>query len=424
MSNYEQINVPLSLGTTEFSYTSAYFLGAILSANEPYEDNGKVIWLAPYRHNYGGLANETSIKEHINYIKSLLKRCNGKILLKKTLTDRKWFPPNKQGFAVAFESPIGTTIEDILNPIADVIDNAEIDVIRCFVVGAFDGRSSIDHDKAHNKVRFLTLDCTNENVANLLSRALSRLGFGDNNYNTSRDRLEGGIPRNNQFRISSDDVNRFVQNVGMICPSRFVQVKGIYSSLYEVHVYNILNGLKVLSTSIPESPNDDVASEFSFQTEMQADSELFDEINEQVLETLESDTAFEYSGKPQAKKEPIFVNGHKTYKRDKKKSLNALKKANYKCEIDESHPSFIRKNSTHNYTEPHHLVPMEFSDNFDVSLDVEENIVSLCSNCHNQLHYGRDIRELLNVLFEARKTLLETVGIVVSIEELYDMYNA
>lgn len=424
MPNFEQINVPISLGTTEFNYTSAYFLGAILSANEHKEENGKVIWLAPYRHNYGGLSNDTNIQEHINYIKTLIKRCNGKILLKKSLTDRQWFPSNKQGFAVAFESPIGTTIEDILNPITDVIDNAEIDVIRCFVAGAFDGRSSIDHDKTHNRARYLTLDCTDENVATLLSSALTRLGFSENNYNTSRDRLEGGLPRKNQFRIPSDDVLLFAKNVGIICPSRFEQVKGIYSSLHEVHNYDILNGLKVLSETMLDSTDEDVVSEFSIQNERQADSELFDEINEQILETLESDTTFEYSGIPQAKKEAVFVNGHKTYKRDKKKSINALRKANHKCEIDESHPSFIRKNSNQNYTEPHHLVPMEFSDKFDVSLDVEENIVSLCSNCHNQLHYGRDIRELLKVLFEARKTPLESAGIVVSIEELYDMYNA
>lgn len=77
--------------------------------------------------------------------------------------------------------------------------------------------------------------------------------------------------------------------------------------------------------------------------------------------------------------------------------------ANYECEIDVSHPTFIRKKSDKKYTEPHHLIPMAFSDEFDVSLDVEENIVSLCSNCHNQIHYGKDADVLLRKLYEERK---------------------
>lgn len=423
MSNFASINIPLSLGSNELNPINAYFLGAILSANEPQTDNGKIVWLAPYRHNYGAEANEETIANHIKFIRTLIKRNNGKILLKKTLTDKGWFPSNKQGFAVAFESPLTTSIDDIITPIESLIATVDLDVVRCFIVGAFDGRSSVDHDRKHNKVRYLTLDCTNNRVADLLNTALVRLGLSTYNYNTSRDRLEGGKPRKNQFRIPTDDARIFIQTIGMICPSRFEQLKGIYSSLYEVHDYNLLNGLKTLSINQPTN-HIDVKDNFSNKVEFEADQELFDEINEQVLETLETDTPFEYSGRPQAKQEPVFINGHKSYKRDKKKSLNALKKAHHKCEIDEAHPSFIRRNSNHSYTEPHHLIPMGFSDNFDVSLDVEENIVSLCSNCHNQLHYGRDIRPLLDRLFELRKDLLKSAGIEITLEELYKMYDA
>lgn len=424
MPSYTSINAPVSLGSNELNPINAYFLGAILSANEPQVDNGKIIWLAPYRHNYGGLANDVTIGVHVQFIKSLIKRCNGKILLKKTLTDKNWFPSNKQGFAVAFESPSGTLINDIIAPLETVIDTVDAEIARCFVVGAFDGRSSVDHDRQNNRVRYLTLDCTDERVAALLNRALARLGCGTNNYNTSRDRLEGGLPRKNQFRIPADDALTFVQRIGMICPSRFEQLKGIYTSLYEVHEDNLLSGLKTLSVTQPSSAAVDVTDNFSEEIELQADLKLFDEINEQVLESIETDTFFEYNGKPQAKQEPIFVNGHRSFKRDKRKALNALQKARHNCEIDESHPSFVRRNSSQNYTEPHHLIPMSFSDCFDVSLDVEENIISLCSNCHNQLHYGRDIRHLLNTLFELRKDLLKAVGIEITIEELYKMYDA
>lgn len=93
---------------------------------------------------------------------------------------------------------------------------------------------------------------------------------------------------------------------------------------------------------------------------------------------------FEYE-----KQMPIWRNGHKTYPRDRQTAIRALAHAKYCCEIDEEHPTFIRKNSDKNYTEPHHLIPMPCSDQFDVSLDIEENIVSLCSNYHNEIHYGK-----------------------------------
>lgn len=422
MPHFSSINVPVSLGNNELNPINAYFLGAILSANEPKVDNGKIFWLAPYRHNNGGLANDTNIGLHIEFIKSLIKRCNGKIFLKKTLTAKGWFPSNKQGFAVAFESPLSTSIDDIIAPLETLITTVDLEIARCFVVGAFDGRSSVDHDRTNNKVRYLTLDCTNEKVAALLKTALDRLGVVANNYNTSRDRLEGGLPRKKQFRIPSEDAKIFIQKIGMICPSRFDQLKGIYSSFYEKQEYNLLNGLKTLSTT--PTPVTTVIDDYSEEVELQADHELFSEINEQMIETLDADTTFEYCGNPQAKQEPVFVNGHKSYKRDKRRSLNALNKANHKCEIDGAHPSFVRRNSNLNYTEPHHLIPMCFSDRFEASLDVEENIVSLCSNCHNQLHYGRDIRPLLDTLFESRKDLLKSAGIEITIEDLYEMYNA
>lgn len=66
---------------------------------------------------------------------------------------------------------------------------------------------------------------------------------------------------------------------------------------------------------------------------------------------------------------------------------------------------------------------MAFSDKFDVSLDVEENIVSLCSNCHNHIHYGQGASELLTKLYYERKEALNSVGLNISLEELLSYYE-
>lgn len=75
------------------------------------------------------------------------------------------------------------------------------------------------------------------------------------------------------------------------------------------------------------------------------------------------------------------------------------------------------------YTEAHHLVPLAYSDLFNYSLDVEENIISLCSTCHNQIHYGKDSESLIKKLYANRKELLKEAGIVLSEQELLEMYN-
>ena len=143
----------------------------------------------------------------------------------------------------------------------------------------------------------------------------------------------------------------------------------------------------------------------------------------EVNKNISSDKfdVFEYSGKPKPKPS-LIDNSHKIYQRDKKVAENALIHANCNCEINTEHPSFIRKTNGSKYSEPHHLVPMAMQDRFDVSLDVEENVVSLCSNCHNEIHYGKYADRLIKILYNQRKELLKNVGIDILLEELINMY--
>lgn len=156
------------------------------------------------------------------------------------------------------------------------------------------------------------------------------------------------------------------------------------------------------------------------EVEEKEDNSLIEELKQANVGSAEG---FEYNGEPKEKAAPVYTNGHKTYPRDRQTAINALAHANYECEIDTNHPTFIRKKSDKKYTEPHHLIPMAFSDEFDVSLDVEENIVSLCSNCHNQIHYGKDADVLLRKLYEERKNALASAGIIITLERLLEMYG-
>ena len=66
---------------------------------------------------------------------------------------------------------------------------------------------------------------------------------------------------------------------------------------------------------------------------------------------------------------------------------------------------------------------MAYQDDFEYSLDVEENIVSLCSNCHNEIHYGENAKELIERLYFERKELLYNKGIGVTLEQLLSYYK-
>ena len=137
-------------------------------------------------------------------------------------------------------------------------------------------------------------------------------------------------------------------------------------------------------------------------------------------------TSFSLSNNPQ--KKPAFrVFGKRIiYPRDPAVAKRALARAAHMCEVNSSHTSFLRRNSRFLYMEPHHLIPISFTGYFGVNLDREQNIFSLCSNCHNQIHYGRkeDVRALIAMLFSARsEELCAILGRTVSVEEIYQIYG-
>lgn len=148
----------------------------------------------------------------------------------------------------------------------------------------------------------------------------------------------------------------------------------------------------------------------------EADTELNDEADQSLIrdigdENLSMDKTT-YIPVPEDKKPENNVNGRKIPNRSRDKAKKALNRADFKCEVDESHKLFLRKSQPINYTEPHHLIPLKYDKLFSKSLDVEANIVSLCSYCHNLIHYGADAEIVIRKLWEDRKEELEAAGIL------------
>lgn len=86
------------------------------------------------------------------------------------------------------------------------------------------------------------------------------------------------------------------------------------------------------------------------------------------------------NGKEGKEKEPkeITRSSKNSYGRNRGVAMKALEEAHYQCEYDKTHKSFISRKTNKSYMEAHHLIPMEFQNEFVDSLDRAENVICLC----------------------------------------------
>ncbi|PFD76442.1 hypothetical protein COL10_03505 [Bacillus cereus] len=129
--------------------------------------------------------------------------------------------------------------------------------------------------------------------------------------------------------------------------------------------------------------------------------------------------------KPKGKPNHRTVNNQKVWSRSPRYASEAVAVAEYFCEIDNQHKHFISKFNGKNYVEAHHLIPMQYQEQFDCSLDIHANIVSICLVCHKKIHYGlfEDKKGILEQLFNSRRERLIKGGINISLDEFYSYYQ-
>ncbi len=118
--------------------------------------------------------------------------------------------------------------------------------------------------------------------------------------------------------------------------------------------------------------------------------------------------------------------GTKSYKTKPGISKKQLIKANFKCEVDESHTTFISRATNKQYLEAHHLIPISKQADFpNASLDVTANILALCPLCHRRFHHAihEPEFELIERFLKERRKVLEGRGIFISSEKLRRYYS-
>ncbi|SFT01953.1 DUF3578 domain-containing protein [Marininema halotolerans] len=165
----------------------------------------------------------------------------------------------------------------------------------------------------------------------------------------------------------------------------------------------------IIEPKIIENPN-----RFKFNNEL-------DDVHYQ--EEIQRDPLSKSISVPQPIPHRITAN-HTSWVRNPQFAKEALSKAQFQCEVDSSHATFISRSSSLNFVEAHHLIPLNKQDLFSCSLDVPGNIISLCPNCHRAIHHAvlKTKEEIINKLYNQRKEILATWGLIISYYDLLNYY--
>lgn len=239
----------LKTGTKYLTHETAFFLGGIYAANEHVSSAGKSYWAAPVRYN-PTYSTSLQTTNHFDFISKISEMVNGYTVMKENIVGTHLDSGKNRlpGFSTFFES---TGLDDLNNSIPSLKKALQISpdsVKKAFILGVIDGRGTPDVSVEKGIIRYLSLDCPTNEIGVFFDDVFSGYGL-ECNYNTSRDRLEGGNPRKPQFRIKS--VGYYMKNIGYISPAKFKKLSDTYDACYGTHTEydgsNFLPGLKYLT---------------------------------------------------------------------------------------------------------------------------------------------------------------------------------
>lgn len=188
---------------------------------------------------------------------------------------------------------------------------------------------------------------------------------------------------------------------------------GSYLEIDSIAAYEQNRGLSYLSDEVVKITKNKIE-----------EKKLVDEDDEDGListANIEKEVIVEASYKPI--KRPNKIDSKRLlFERNPEKAKKSIILADYKCELNESHVTFLTKNGKP-YMEAHHLIPLSAQTYFTNSLDVDANIICLCPNCHRKLHYGKYNISDLRKIYEERLHYLRKSMIDITFEELASFYK-
>jgi hypothetical protein len=121
--------------------------------------------------------------------------------------------------------------------------------------------------------------------------------------------------------------------------------------------------------------------------------------------------------------------GRKRFKTQKRIRDSVLEKAEYLCDCNDKKHFYFESVDLHRYVEGHHIIPMNRQEEYyfgkQINLDIPNNIIPLCPNCHCQIHLGsRQARiKIISEIFVRNKAKLLSIDPDLTLSLLSTYYN-
>ncbi len=278
---------------------------------------------------------------------------------------------------------------------------------KVFLIGIFDARGSLDFT-----AKYISIDLID--TPDIVKRKLSK--YNDIigavfNYNPRLVQKKSHT-KNDQFRLP---LNYFIGHFGLLNPFKIDYYKNEKPEYTEGAFLGnkfFFSDLNYINEKIPENFISAVNLKINNLAINLSKENLSDEekrliINKWRLENLSIDDDDEIVHSSQNIKEL------------------AKRNSDFKCEFDFLHKTCIAKSNKKSYVEAHHLIPFSERSKFNLSIDILENIVSLCPNCHRKIHLAEDSErlDLLGKIFNERSEKLNKAGILINEDDLFGFYK-
>ena len=315
------------------------------------------------------------------------------------------------GISIIFENDIkndnGIDEElNILNKIEKELIETSENSKRFFLIGLMDSRGSLDFT-----ANFISIDIADKNKPNIVRKKLNKFNdlLGLNfNYNP-RILQKNSDRKNDQFRIN---LNYYIGKYGFLNPFKIEYYKKVNKNYKE-------NSNKFIF--IDEKYSKIILKKINNSSKNLKINDLHQKLNEEKISNEEKEKIINIY----RKENNLFFDTDDEILYSNQNIKNSAKiQANYSC-FFENHKTFEAKSNNKNYVEAHHLIPFSKRNKFDTSIDIEENIICLCPNCHRKIHLGinRDIEKMLKILLDKRKVDLKNNGIDINENILKKFYG-
>lgn len=245
------------------------------------------------------------------------------------------------------------------------------------------------------------------------------------------------IPKYYHHKIGTpvNDIKNELRSYAYIVVSDIKQIdikktEYIYSNTNRKKILDSEGMASILYVNFSDELFNELIESFKEEVSINIDKKLISEIDEveyqNYMEKINVNKNIVFNDKPET------INNNKNdqkvgrWNRNPQKAKNVVAYNDYKCEFDDKHKYFISNVTRENYVEAHHLIPMEYQEQFmPISLDVEANITCLCVVCHKKLHHGtyEEKKKIIEKLYNKRKDRLRMCGIEISFDELLKLYK-